>query len=124
MIFYFLSVLACDEPDSPATIYYTSLPEDTGNTTDSGDTGDTETGDTDDTEIEAQKLAFKTTNISCENLVYYDLSFTQFVPGGLEIDDGGDEDLTNDLLAEFEYEIWRYEFEDFEEVRIIRRSDN
>ena len=115
MTLYFLGLLACSDTSLPKDFYYTELPEDTSTGTDSeeDDSGDEET---DDTATQAQWLSFKTTNISCENLSKYQLSFTQLIPGGLEPSADDDDDVTNDLLAVFEYERWRYSYSDLENI--------
>ena len=105
--------MGCEEPPTPSPTYQTTK-QDTGiSDTGSSDTGDTSVEDTAETEVVAQKIHFKTTNISCEELSNFAISLTQITPGGLELEADDDDDVRNDLLANVDLEYLRIDANSF-----------
>jgi|GEM_PF-5810620 len=105
-----LSILlwfGCEEAPTPASTYKTTKSEIEVIDTASSEPGNTDPEDTATETIDAQKIYFKTTNISCSALDSFAVALTQVTPGGLEMESNDDNDVRNDLLATVDLEYFR-----------------
>ena len=102
-------IFACTEPLEPENLYSTQSGSETIDTN-VNEPQSTEPSSDTAQEDGANKLGFRTTNISCAELQNFEFALTQITPGGLEPPADADDDVQNDLLAEVGIDYFRVPF--------------